>query len=44
MCDAPPASSPATDDDVLRIGVGMVPDKHYRVRIGRVREWLQGRT
>lgn len=29
------------DEDVLDIGVGMVPDKHYRVRVGRVREWLR---
>ena len=27
------------DDEILRIGVGMVPDRWYRVRVGRVREW-----
>ena len=31
------------DDQTLVIGVGMVPDRHYRVRIGRVREWDQRR-
>ena len=27
------------DDEILRVGVGMVPDRYYRVRIGKVREW-----
>jgi hypothetical protein len=27
------------DDEILRIGVGMVPSAWYRVRVGRVREW-----
>jgi hypothetical protein len=29
------------DDQVLEIGVGMVPDRWYRVRIGRVRRWIR---
>jgi hypothetical protein len=29
------------DDDVLMIGVGMVPDRWYRVRIGRIRQWVR---
>ena len=29
------------DDQVLVIGVGMVPDRWYRVRIGRVRRWIR---
>jgi len=29
------------DDDVLMIGVGMVPDRWYRVRIGRIRRWIR---
>ena len=27
------------DDEILRIGVGMAPDRWYRVRIRRVRQW-----
>ena len=29
------------DDQVLVIGVGMVPDRWYRVRIGRIRRWIR---
>jgi hypothetical protein len=29
------------DDQVLVIGVGMVPDRRYRVRIGRIRQWVR---
>jgi hypothetical protein len=29
------------DDQVLEIGVGMVPDRWYRVRIGRIRQWIR---
>jgi hypothetical protein len=29
------------DGPVLIIGVGMVPDRWYRVRIGRVRQWVR---
>jgi hypothetical protein len=29
------------DDQVLVIGVGMVPDGWYRVRIGRIRRWMR---
>jgi hypothetical protein len=29
------------DDQTLVIGVGMVPDRLYRVKVGRVREWSQ---
>jgi hypothetical protein len=29
------------DDQVLVIGVGMVPDRWYRVRIGRIRQWVR---
>jgi len=29
------------DDQVLEIGVGMVPDRWYRVRVGRVRRWIR---
>ena len=29
------------DDQVLEIGVGMVPDCWYRVRIGRIRKWIR---
>ena len=29
------------DDQVLEIGVGMVPDRWYRVRIGRIRRWVR---
>jgi hypothetical protein len=34
------------DDQVLVIGVGMAPDRWYRVRIGRIRRWIRenGRT
>jgi hypothetical protein len=28
------------DDQVLVIGVGMVPDRWYRVRVGRIRRWI----
>ena len=28
-------------DQVLEIGVGMVPDRWYRVRIGQVRRWIR---
>jgi hypothetical protein len=30
------------DDELLRIRVGMVPDRWYRVRVGRIRQWLVG--
>jgi hypothetical protein len=29
------------DDQVLAIGIGMVPDCWYRVRIGRIRRWIR---
>jgi hypothetical protein len=29
------------DDQVLVIGIGMVPDRWYRIRIGRVRPWIR---
>jgi hypothetical protein len=29
------------DDQVLEIGVGMVPDRWYKVRIGRIRQWVR---
>ena len=29
------------DGQVLEIGVGMVPDRWYRVRVGRVRQWIR---
>jgi hypothetical protein len=29
------------DDQVLMIGVGMVPDRWYKVRIGRVLRWIR---
>jgi len=29
------------DDEVLMIGVGMVPDRWYRVRIRRIRQWIR---
>jgi hypothetical protein len=28
------------DDQVLEIGVGMVPDRWFKVRIGRIRRWV----
>jgi hypothetical protein len=31
------------DDEILRIGVGMAPDRWYRVRMGRARQWEAGR-
>jgi hypothetical protein len=32
------------DDQILVIGVGMVPDRWYRVKVGRVREWVRERS
>jgi hypothetical protein len=32
-----------SDYEVLVIGIGMVPDRHYRVRIGKAREWQRMR-
>jgi hypothetical protein len=29
------------DDQTRVIGVGMVPERWYRVRIGRIREWIR---
>jgi hypothetical protein len=29
------------DDQALVIGVGMVPARWYRVRIGRIRRWIR---
>jgi hypothetical protein len=29
------------DDQVLVIGVGMIPDRWYRVRIGQIRQWIR---
>lgn len=29
------------DDEVLEIGVGLIDARTYRVRVGRVREWLK---
>jgi hypothetical protein len=31
------------DDQILVIGVGMVPDRWYRVKVGRVRRWVRER-
>jgi hypothetical protein len=32
------------DDEILRIGVGMVPDRWYFVKVGRVRQWASERA
>jgi hypothetical protein len=31
------------DDEILRIAVGMVPDRWYPVKVGRVRQWASER-
>ena len=32
------------NDEILRIGVGMVADRCHRVRIGRIRQWEAARS
>jgi len=29
------------DDQALVVGVGAVPDRRYKVRIGRIRRWMR---